>query len=71
MVVQSLDAIIGSVRPNALLYSACLITTQKRKSCKEMSRQLSVSHDKLNRALNLEDGTIEAIYAQLLTTTKS
>ncbi len=59
MIVQSLEAIVSSAKSNAFIYSASLITTVKRRSCAEMGRKFSVSHDKLNRALNLKDGAIE------------
>lgn len=59
MVVRSIDSIVTSVR-FIKLYSAGLIATVRRKSCVEMSKRLSVSHDKLNRALNKET-TIDTI----------
>ena len=66
MIVQSLNALANSVKLNAFIYSAGLITTPKRKSCAEMGRRLSVSHDKLNRALNLKDDAVQAISSILM-----
>lgn len=68
--VQSLNAISSSVKPNAFTYSAGLITTLKRKSCVEMGRRLSVSHDKLNRALGLDDDAINNLKSVLLAIVK-
>ena len=66
MVVQRVNTITKSVKLKISRYAVGLIATARKKSCPQMSKQLSISHDKLYRALLLGEAGISAISRTLI-----
>jgi len=55
MIVRSVKRISENVKNKVVQYVTGLIVAPKKKTCTEMAKALSISHDFLNRALNNED----------------
>lgn len=55
MINESLKAISEHVKIKFVQYVSGLIIIQKKKTCTEMAKGISVSHDSLNRTLHAHD----------------
>lgn len=55
MTLKSVERLSQSVKNKFIQYVTGLIVAPKKKTCTEMAKMLSVSHDVLNRALDNED----------------
>jgi len=66
MVDKIVDLASQKVQYNFAHYAAGLIASNKKKSCVEIARTFSISHDKVNRILKADDATIAFIKDELI-----